>query len=287
MPAPRLPWYRFWVGATAHGKVRQLDDGMFRTWVELLDAAAQQPTRGRFASRQEAVSIVRRPAKHVAALIAATLIDESSEGLTMHDWDEWQRWRKEDANDSPTTPERPPNGHVNDSRTTLEDLRNGPSSRARVRGDVDTDVDREEEKEKEEYVPPATQGAPNEKISKIRAIGNPRVAALIDAFRDMGEDVSMSERDRAAVKNSNAAPVLIAEAYAAVAHGEYGDDFMLKRLSVHAAVDWVNGYVAHRGAGVRSTCTCAEGRAQIAISRNCFPECAVHGDVRELLKDAK
>src|SRR4051795_9629980 len=99
MPAKRLPWFRFWIDATTHGKVRQLDDATFRTWVEMLDAAAKQPRRGRFESRGEAISILRRPAKHIATLITAKLVDEVDKELVMHDWDEWQRWRAEDAND--------------------------------------------------------------------------------------------------------------------------------------------------------------------------------------------
>lgn len=139
MPAKRLPWFRFWIDATSHGKVRQLDDATFRTWVELLDAAAKQPRRGRFDSRTEAVSILRRPAKHIATLIRATLIDETTEGLTMHDWDEWQRWRTEDANDYATSPDHPPNGLANDSRTTSERLANDSSLRVGAEGDTETE----------------------------------------------------------------------------------------------------------------------------------------------------
>src|SRR5258708_115164 len=108
MPAPALPWFKVWIGGTAHAKARPLNDATLRTWVELLDAAAQQPHRGRFRSRKEAALIVRRPTAHVGTLIAATLIDETPEELTMHDWDAWQRWRKEDANDTGTTTEASP-----------------------------------------------------------------------------------------------------------------------------------------------------------------------------------
>lgn len=156
MPAKRIPWFKIWIGATAHGKVRQLEDGVFRTWVELLDAAAQQPVRGRFASRAEAAAVLRRPVKHMAVLIEAGLIDEDPDKhLVMHDWDDWQRWRQEDSNDAPPTPEgptnntrttteRPPNGHMNNSRTTTEGLGNDPSLRARVA--------KEERREKKEVL---------------------------------------------------------------------------------------------------------------------------------------
>lgn len=244
MPAQRLPWFRFWMGATAHGKVRTLDDGTFRTWVELLDAASQQPRRGRFASRAEAAAITRRPAKHVAALIAATLIDETPEGLTMHDWDDWQRWRKEDTNDTGIPPEQPPNdhrnGHTNDTRTTTESTHDDPASlreKKKEKRDRELDVDVELEKSEELSPHPANAGPPR---------GNSRVQALVDAFRERGIEPMLGPRDYAAVKRSTAPPGLVAEAYDAVARREYGDDFMRKRLSVHEAVDWVSGYVESR-----------------------------------------
>jgi hypothetical protein len=174
MPAKRLPWFRFWIDATTHEKVRQLDDGTFRTWVELLDAAAKQPRRGRFASRASAISVVRRPAKHLSTLISAKLIDETREGLVMHDWDEWQRWRPEDANDDATPPDPPPNGRAIDSPTTHDDRANNNSLRARsaapASGDTETDTE-------EELPPAATQQSPTAflddeqaRIDQVRAI---------------------------------------------------------------------------------------------------------------------
>src|SRR5260370_36590919 len=110
MPAKRLPWFRFWIGATAHGKVRQLDDATFRTWLELLDDAAQQPKRGCFANPKAAAAIIRRPVKHLSALLDAGLLDERADGIVMHDWEEWQKWRPEDgANDDGLPPDHPPN----------------------------------------------------------------------------------------------------------------------------------------------------------------------------------
>lgn len=158
MPAQRLPWFKFWIDATSNAKVRVLDDPTFRTWVELLDACARQSNRGRFASRAEAQAIVRRPAKHIATLIAGRLIDETPEGLTMHDWDEWQRWRPGDVNDSPTSTDQPPN----DPGTTHERLRNDQwnDHSSRVRGAAPASGEERREKREEERdveIPPATQ----------------------------------------------------------------------------------------------------------------------------------
>ena len=164
MPAKRLDWFRVWIDATTHEKVRQLDDATFRTWVELLDAAAKQPRRGRFVSRASAASIIRRPVKHVATLIAATLIDESDEGLTMHDWDEWQRWRPQDTIDDATPPDRPPNGYPNNSRTTTEHHANGHSLRVPARAPASGDT--ETERDTDVDTPPT--GPP-----RLRVLGEP------------------------------------------------------------------------------------------------------------------
>lgn len=126
MPAPRLPWFKIWIGSTGHAKARSLSDGEFRTWVELIDLSAQQKWRGRFANRKDALALSRRPAAHLSVLILVGLVDEDAtdKHLTMHDWDDWQRWRKEDPNDSGTTtespPEQPTNDPLIDPRTTTE-----------------------------------------------------------------------------------------------------------------------------------------------------------------------
>ena len=161
MPAPQLPWFRFWKGATQHDKVRELSDAEFRTWVELLDLAAQQKWRGRFRSRKAAAALSRRPDRHIGSLIKTGLIDidSSDEHLTMHDWDEWQRWRKEDVNDDGTPPDHPPNGHAIDSRTTHEQPLNDPALRVRAAAPASGE-ERGEKRDIEIDTPAATQQPP-------------------------------------------------------------------------------------------------------------------------------
>lgn len=264
MPAPRLPWYRFWGGATAHAKARELSDGEFRTWIELLDLSSQQKWRGRFTNRKAALGLVRRPSAHLATLVRVGLIDEDAgdKHLTMHDWDDWQRWRKEDANDTGTPndlpPERPPNGHLIDTGSPADwpTDEHTPSSREEER--VKRRELREENVEEEtiEDRSPSLRsgGAALEKtnLHAFKPLGNPRVTALVEAFRAYGEpEPAMSGRDVAAIKSSTAAPESIVDAYLAVKNGEYGDGFMQKRLSIHEAVDWVNGFEAWKAAELR------------------------------------
>lgn len=246
MPAKRLPWFRFWIDATTHGKVRQLDDATFRTWVEMLDAAAKQPRRGRFESRVEAISILRRPPKHIATLITAKLVDEVDKELVMHDWDEWQRWRAEDANDDATPPDHPPNGRANDSRTTREEHRNGSAIRVSAEGDTETE---------KELLPSLRSGEP-----RLRVVGEPApkptpkatpVGMLIDKVRTLDPSLEIFG-DRGFVgsklkENPDANLDLIAEAYVSFHHGEWPGSKMLRESG---ALAWVigdlGGYVAWR-----------------------------------------
>lgn len=132
MPRPRLPWFKFWVAATRHEKVAPLSDRAFRTWVELLDAGSQQPTRGHFKSIPAAAAVVRRPLRMIQTLVEAGLLDERPDGVWLHDWREWQRWAPEPgaeslANHTDKTPESLANG----SGKVPESLTN--HTRARVK----------------------------------------------------------------------------------------------------------------------------------------------------------
>lgn len=269
MPAKRIPWFKIWIGATAHGKVRQLEDGVFRTWVELLDAAAQQPVRGRFASRAEAAAVLRRPVKHLAVLIGAGLIDEDPDKhLVMHDWDDWQRWRQEDSNDAPHTPEGPTNNtrttterQLNDSVSTVDsltidnestqdELLNAPrgrlSARRRRREKEEEDVEeRKREKTDGEIADPADQPPKLLPVPK-----SSRSAEVIDAIRAVGIEPTLTARDHAALKTSNASAELIAELYGEVFNGRYGDAYQQRNLSVHELLTWIDGYRSFKANGL-------------------------------------
>lgn len=254
MPRPRLPWFKVWAGATRDKKIAGLSDHTFRVWIELLDAASEQRVRGRFVSYESAAAIIRRKAAEVRLVAAAGLMDEVDGLVVMHDWDDWQRWRPDDAaTDEAGTP---PESHTNGSGITHESLRNGTSKTpdkgtkarplyARAREDVDVEGDVEGERDEDES-PQAPSGLPpagNGRIHVLHKRGNPRVAAVIDAFKALKIDVTLGARDHAAIKHSNADPSKIAEVYDAVARCEYGDDFMRRRLTVHDAIEWINGYV--------------------------------------------
>ena len=158
MPRQRLPWFKIWVGATRHEKVVTLDDRSFRAWIELLDAASEQPVRGRFTSCAAAAAIIRRPPALLKRLIEARLIDEREDGIWLHDWADWQRWKPEDepSNNTGITQESPGNntGITQESGTNKKPPR---VERAKKR---DVDVEGEGEKDGDSFPPTASQLPP-------------------------------------------------------------------------------------------------------------------------------
>lgn len=69
----------------------------------------------------------------------------------------------------------------------------------------------------------------------------------LDAMRAAGVDLAYNgKRDGKALKESSADPLDVAAVCVAVFRGEYGDDFMRKRLTIAEAVGWVNGFKASR-----------------------------------------
>lgn len=90
MPAKRLPWYKVWAEHTEHPKICELSDGQYRTWQYVLAKASQQPERWTFASARHAATVTGRPLAHVHCLITYGLLDETPEGLIVHNGKRWQ-----------------------------------------------------------------------------------------------------------------------------------------------------------------------------------------------------
>jgi hypothetical protein len=76
---------------------------------------------------------------------------------------------------------------------------------------------------------------------------------VIDHIRAAGQEPATNPRDFQAIKACSASAKDIAAAYVAMASGEWGDEWMLKNLSVATACTRVNGFLAWRqGVKVRS-----------------------------------
>src|SRR6266550_2940335 len=78
MPAPRLPWIKFWPEALDHPKFALLSDTERWTWIEVWGKASLQAERWTFASVAHAVKVTGRKAKDVRRLIEVGLIDEGT-----------------------------------------------------------------------------------------------------------------------------------------------------------------------------------------------------------------
>lgn len=175
----------------------------------------------------------RDPVVFVDALGDAGFLDGSA---TLHNWDKYagrlMERRKKDAErkrtervvspDSGADIRTPSGGHPADVLPT------SGGSRTRV------------------TVPNRTgpETAPGEPAARVNRNGG-----VIDAIRAQGIEPTLTPRDHGAIKSTSATPALIAEVYGAVYRGEYGDDFMRKRLSVHEAIEWINGYEAWKAQG--------------------------------------
>lgn len=72
---------------------------------------------------------------------------------------------------------------------------------------------------------------------------------LIDLVRAGGATVTMRPQDHKALKDSGADPSLVAEAYCAIYHGRWGDDFCRRNLSVQFVIGRLAGYQATKANG--------------------------------------
>jgi hypothetical protein len=132
-----------------------------------------------------------------------------------------------------------PNGHTSGVAPGEHGASTGPAVSARVPGHESWGVSHESWGVSHGGHASAEPAAPSGAAPR----GNPRVAATIDTFREVGIEPLLTGRDRAAIKASNVPPGLIAATYQAVATREFGDGFMRQRLSVHEAIDWAGAYV--------------------------------------------
>lgn len=257
MPNKRILWFKMWIGSTRHEKVAQLDDRTFRAWVELLDGAAQQTVRGRYASVRAAAAVIRRPVGVINRLVAVGLIDERDDGIWMHDWQDWQRWRPEDAsNDDPSPTDHPPintrspgDQHTMTNGTTHEYPSRAAERAKRGDGRVETG-------DGERDTPPPPSGAP----PQLRVVGEPipkptprptPVGTLLDKIKSLDCDLEVygdqGFTGRKLKENPQVDLDLVAEAYVSYRHGEWPGSKMLRESG---ALAWVigdlGGYVTWR-----------------------------------------
>jgi hypothetical protein len=182
----------------------------------------------------------------VDGLIASGFVDRTDSGLVLHDWYDYagklnvrrdeNRERMRRKRDQPQPPHVPPT-----SDASAEHVQRTNGARAPATVPNPTVPNRTEQN----LTGDDPLGGPPTKNGRVQQIADHRPsksAAVIDAFRAKHMEVVFSSRDHSAIKHSNAEPCMIAEVYDAVARGEYGDDFMRRRLSVHEAIEWINGY---------------------------------------------
>lgn len=72
---------------------------------------------------------------------------------------------------------------------------------------------------------------------------------VIDAVRAGGAEITMRPQDHKALKDSGADPEAVAEAYCAIFHGTWGDEFCRRNLSVQFVIGRLAGYRATKANG--------------------------------------
>lgn len=142
-----MGWITLDVGLVEHPKLVGLPSHAARWgWITVLVAAKRQRIPGTFADRRHAATVVGEYRRFLDAYVRAGLLDESEDGLTVHDWQAYQRdptgadrtarWRDKQRHEPVTPPVTPP------SPVTPEGRRD---RRARYT-DTDSDIDRDRKK---------------------------------------------------------------------------------------------------------------------------------------------
>lgn len=95
MPRAAKPWFRIYSDALDSRKLQRLKPALKWTWFNLMCLANVTRPRGGLPSVTDIAYRLRMSERQVQTdlrhLVVAGLIDEGSDGLTMHDWDEWQK----------------------------------------------------------------------------------------------------------------------------------------------------------------------------------------------------
>lgn len=99
--------------------------------------------------------------------------------------------------------------------------------------------------------PPPAPLPPDEPAPQTPAT-NARLGKVVDLIRAAGLTVTVNGRSGSALKASSATPEQVAACFVAIARGEYGDDFMRKRLNVHNVCnEYMDGFLS-RSQGTRN-----------------------------------
>lgn len=123
---------------------------------------------------------------------------------------------------------------VNRPKTTVQSAKNDTFNRPKRSHSYKKTKEKKTKEEKEST-------APTEPVR-----GETRSGRLLDALTAVDIPVTMRPQDHRALKDSGAEPELVAEAYATIFRGEWGDDFMRRRLTVQNVIGHLAGYQSWR-----------------------------------------
>lgn len=94
------------------------------------------------------------------------------------------------------------------------------------------------------------------------------IGTIIDLVWAGNATIPFTARDAKAVKESRAPPELIAEAYLAAYHGEWGDEWLRENLTLRLVVDRLSGYCASKIPAARPATRGSNQRTHWSASSN-------------------
>lgn len=93
-------WVKSWVDILDNPKVMSLPGGTYKVWSCLLHIAGRIDRDGLLPSIEKCAFIIHSKVPelqaHIDALVEAELLDQTSDGLQMHDWSDWQTRKPSD-----------------------------------------------------------------------------------------------------------------------------------------------------------------------------------------------
>ncbi len=183
---------------------------------------------------------VLRSMRQLVAYVA-----DGREYLAFRKYHQWQKIDHPSASTLPAPPDcsSSHNGVLTDDSPNVRRMVDEPSPNVRAsRARAEVSLGKSslgKEKLDEEGDAPAADAAPPASVPKPN-----RTQQVIDLLAEEGVEVHPRPQDGKAIKNSGASPEDIVAVYLAIYYHEFGDDFMLRNLSLQSAIAHLDGYRA-------------------------------------------
>ncbi len=185
--------------------------------------------------------------RFIAAMVQVGFLDQATDGLRIHDWDEYagrlvekrrqnvervKRWRAGNENLTNGTVTHNEHAYVTHNESVSYTATVPDPTVPNSTGPEEVPFSAENGRAAPAATPPKAVPTPN------------RTQQVIDLLAAEGVDVHPRPQDGKAIKNSGAKPDAIVAVYLAIFRHEFGDKFMWDNLSLQSAIGHLDGYRA-------------------------------------------